>query len=104
MFGAHADGLQEVAGACGHPGGFQNGRGPYALFSMPKGICYHPQGFLAVSDSQNACIRSISMDGAQLPCLKCLREQCNICSATSDPAWCLLHGHAPSGTARSALQ
>ncbi len=66
---AHADGLQELAGECGHPGGFQNGRGSYALFSKPKGLCYHPQGFLAVTDSQNACIRSVSLDGAQLSIL-----------------------------------
>ncbi len=77
MFGAHADGLQKLAGECGHTGGFQDGRGPYALFSKPKGICYHPQGFLAISDSQNACIRSIGLDGAQLPLLTRLWMQRN---------------------------
>jgi len=38
--------------------------GSYALFDMPRGISYHQLGFLAVCDSQNACIRRISLDGA----------------------------------------
>jgi len=37
--------------------------GSHALFDMPRGISYNQLGFLVVSDSQNACIRRVSLDG-----------------------------------------
>ncbi|CAK0781184.1 hypothetical protein CVIRNUC_005307 [Coccomyxa viridis] len=55
--------LKTLAGDCGHPGGFRNGQGDHALFSMPRGLCYHDMDFLVIADSQNACLRRISLDG-----------------------------------------
>ena len=60
---ACADGLQDLAGDCGHTPGFRNGAKGHALFDRPKGICYHHAGFLVVADSLNACIRGVSFDG-----------------------------------------
>ncbi len=66
IWGAWAGQLKTLAGDCGHPGGFRNGQGDHALFSMPRGLCYHDMDFLVIADSQNACLRRISLDGGRL--------------------------------------
>jgi hypothetical protein len=55
-------GLQDFAGRCGQSGS-RDGAGLAALLSHPKGLCVSPQGYLAVVDAGNACLRSVSMTG-----------------------------------------
>ena len=69
-----------MAGMCGHSGGFRNGRGDCALFSMPRGLCYHPVDFLVIADSQNACIRRISLEGDCLVMADSMGPAYRLCS------------------------
>ena len=55
------------AGQEGRPG-YADGNGANAKFNAPTGVCVLPNGWLAVADSQNACLRQVDREGERSPC------------------------------------